>query len=297
MVDFTIQTNHAYGGNTIIKNLFTPCHLTSFVVIALSMQWCAAEDGVLFFDDFSKPVLDREQWTVVINGTVYNNEQQAYVDSEETIYVVHGDEAEGAANGALVIHPRYAPKTKTTLGQQFDFISGRLHTKDKIEFTYGSISARIKLPDSSTGLWPAFWALGNGTWPETGEIDIMEYVGEKDWIGVALHGPGYSGDTPVINKFFFDAGTDATDWTKDQIVFKIDDRIIYRVTRTMVEHYGKWVFDSPEHLILNFALGGGYSFKVNGLKKPYFGLAEETVALVKEGKARMLIDWVKVTQP
>ena len=282
--------------------LFNPSDLIIWVLTSLSMCWCTAEN-VLFFDDFSKTMLDRSQWNVVVNGTVYNHEQQAYVDSEQTLYFVDGKEAEGASNGALVIHPRFAPQTETTLGERFDFISARLHTKGKVEFTYGRISARIKLPDSAAGLWPAFWALGNGTWPDTGEIDIMEYVGEKDWIGVALHGPGYSGETPLVNKFFFDSETDAThwhvyavDWTKDGIQFKVDDRIIYRVSRTMVEHYGKWAFDSPEHVILNFALGGGYSLKTNGIKRPYLGLAEETVTLIKEGKVRMLVDWVKVTQ-
>ena len=35
----------------------------------------------------------------------------------------------------------------------------------------------------------------------------MEYVGEKDWVGVAVHGPGYSGDTPLVNKYFFETAS------------------------------------------------------------------------------------------
>lgn len=48
-------------------------------------------------------------------------------------------------------------------------------------------------------------------------------------------------------------------------------------------------------LILNFAVGGIYPFKINGLKKPYYGLSEKALQLIKNQKAKMMVDWVKVT--
>lgn len=156
------------------------------------------------------------------------------------------------------------------------------------------------MPDA-VGVWPAFWLLGNGRWPNTGEIDIMEYVGEADWTGVALHGEGYSGETPLVNKYFFPPETDVTqwheysaEWTPDEILFKVDGRLTYRATRVMAEHYGKWSFDNPKHVILNFALGGAYPFKTNGIKTPYNGLPASTVVRVKQGEIAMYIDWVRV---
>ena len=101
-------------------------------------------------------------------------------------------EAEGAENGALVLQARYKPGFVTFDKKKFDFVSGRIDTRGKFEFANGTASARMKLPAGS-GFWPAFWALGNGKWPDTGEIDIMENVGEMDWTSVALHGPKYSG--------------------------------------------------------------------------------------------------------
>jgi len=257
------------------------------------------KSDTLFFDDFSGNFLDREKWNVIGTDFWVNNEQQVYVDSTTTIFTVKGADAKGAEN-ALVLKAHYAPDFITYRGNNFDFISGRIDTRDKIMFTYGTAAARMKLPEGS-GYWPAFWALGGGKWPETGEIDIMEYVGETDWVGVALHGPDYSGETPLVNKFFFPEGEDVTewhvysvDWTAESFEFKVDGRLIYRVTRPMVEHYGKWAFDNPKFLILNFALGGAYPYKTNGVEKPYNGIPESTVQLIKDGKAEVLIDWVLI---
>lgn len=255
---------------------------------------------LIFADEFNSGSLDRSKWNVVGPEFWVNNEQQAYVDSPETIRFLPAGAVPGAQGGVLVLQPRFSQGFKTPKGRTADFISGRINTRDKFEFTHGRAAARIRMPDA-VGVWPAFWLLGNGKWPDTGEIDIMEYVGEKDWTGVAVHGPGYSGETPLVNKFFFEDGTDVTDWheyavewTDQAMVFKVDDREIYRATRPMVEHYGEWVFDTPKYLIVNFALGGAYPFKTNGIERPYNGLPAETVERIKAGEIMMEVDWVRV---
>lgn len=257
--------------------------------------------AIVFADEFDGPSLDRTKWNVVGMDFWVNNEQQAYVDSPDTIQFAAN--IEGVDGGALVLRPVYRPGADTRADRKADFISGRINSKGKAEFTYGRIEARIRMPDAE-GVWPAFWMLGNGKWPDTGEIDIMEYVGEKDWTGVALHGPGYSGETPLVNKFFFDDGTDATDWhvyaiewTRDAVLFEIDGRLTYRATRPMVENYGKWRFDKDEHLILNFALGGAYPFKTSGIAEPYNGLPASTVDQIKAGNVAMYVDWVRAYEP
>lgn len=256
---------------------------------------------LVFADEFDGGALDRTKWNVVGMDFWVNNEQQAYLDSPDTIQFA--SDIEGAQGGALVLRPVYRPGVDTNAERKADFISGRIHSSGKAEFTYGRIEARIKMPYAE-GVWPAFWMLGNGRWPDTGEIDIMEYVGEKDWIGVALHGPGYSGETPLVNKFVFDPGTDATDWhvyavewTKDAVLFEVDGRLTYRVTRPMVEHYGAWRFNNDKHLILNFALGGAYPFKTSRIAEPYQGLPAATVDQIKAGKVAMAVDWVRVYEP
>ncbi len=257
---------------------------------------------LVFFDDFTAEALDRRAWNVRVTGATVNDEQQAYVDSPDTISVDPDGSALGA-HGILSLQPRFCPGFRTPEGREFDFISGRIDTREKIQFTYGTVEARIMLAHGA-GLWPAFWALGDeAKWPDCGEIDIMENVGEADWVSAALHGPGYAGEMALTNRLYFSPGDEAVqwhtysvEWSPRSLVFRVDGRMLYRVSRAMVEFHGRWAYDGAKHLILNFALGGTFPFKTNGVRQPYRGLPAETVASVKAGSARMLVDWVKVTR-
>lgn len=256
---------------------------------------------ILLFEDFRSGVLDRSIWNVRTSGRTHNNEQQAYVDSSETIYVVGEDQLPGTTHGALVIHPRYQPGFSTPEGNRFDFVSGRIDTRDRFDFRYGTAAARIMLP-AGQGFWPAFWMMGYGQWPDTGEIDIMEYVGEPDWVSSAVHGPDYHGEMGLVNKLYFPSAEAAAgwhiyavDWKRDQLTFTVDGQTVFRVTRPMAEFFGPWVFDNNKYLILNFALGGTYPFKINGVQAPYYGMPEETVQKIKDDQAWIAVDWVKVS--
>jgi beta-glucanase (GH16 family) len=184
-----------------------------------------------------------------------------------------------------------------------DFVSGRINTARRVDVTFGKVEARIRMPDA-TGAWPAFWLLGYGKWPGSGEIDIMEYVGDKAWTSSAIHGPGYSGETPLNQEHRFPAGQDATGWhvyaverSADAVVFFVDGREVYRVTRAKVESHGPWRFDRKQYLILNFAIGGVYPHKKNAITAPYFGLPQATVDKINRGEVAMDVDWVRVWSP
>ncbi|ADO73055.1 carbohydrate-binding protein [Stigmatella aurantiaca] len=80
------------------------------------------------------------------------------------------------------------------------YTSGRLSSDEKVEFRYGYIEFRARMPFAElpagttppNGMWPAIWLLGannaitNGGredtvgWPMNGEIDIMEYSQIKE---------------------------------------------------------------------------------------------------------------------
>jgi beta-glucanase (GH16 family) len=262
----------------------------------------AGAPTTVFFDDFSGPSLDRSTWNVVVTGRTVNNEQQAYVDSPDTVDFVTGADAQGAENGALRIHPRYREGFLTPEGRKFDFISGRLDTRGKVEFDHGTVSARVKLT-AGQGLWPAFWILGTGQWPATGEADILENVGESDWTNFAMHGPGYSGNTPLAYRRHFPAGQDITGWhvytcvwTGDSLSFVVDGETSYVVTKDQVSKYGAWAYDNDKYVIVNFAVGGDYPRAVNHATAPYNGLPQATVDLIKQDQVTMLVDWVRVTK-
>jgi beta-glucanase (GH16 family) len=253
----------------------------------------------LFIDEFDGTAIDRAKWDVY-TGQVFNAEVQAYVDDTATMRIVRGADAPGATGGALLIHALHRPGTVQG-GTRADFASGRLHGRQS--FRYGTVSARMKLP-TGAGLWPAFWLLGVGNWPDHGEIDIMENVGDSTWVNAALHGPGYSGNTPLVRRDTFPAGTDATGWhvyevrwTPAFLSFRVDDAEFYRVERGDVTQYGvPAAIDSVKYVILNLALGGGYPNGVNGVRTPYLGLPESSVDRIRRGEARVLVDWVRWTR-
>ena len=252
---------------------------------------------LVFADEFNTAALNRTLWNVEGPDFWVNNEVQAYVDSAETISFTT---PAGADGGALTLRPVYKPGFLTPSGRRTDFVSGRINTSQKFDITYGKIEARIRMPDA-TGVWPAFWMLGYGTWPDSGEIDIMENVGDKSWTNAAIHGPGYSGNTPLVQRQNFPAGQDATGWHIysvergiDTIVFSVDGREYYRVTRAMVQAHGAWRFDRRQYLILNFALGGVYPNAVNAVTTPYFGMPQATADRIVRGEVSMEVDWVRV---
>ncbi|MBN2864385.1 MAG: glycoside hydrolase family 16 protein, partial [Thiotrichales bacterium] len=98
-----------------------------------------------------------------------NDESQLYTNSATNITI---------DNGSLVITARCDLSVSGVCGKRDDSItSARVTTKDKMEFRYGKVEARIKVPDG-TSTWPALWMLGasfpDTPWPNAGEIDIME---------------------------------------------------------------------------------------------------------------------------
>ena len=255
---------------------------------------------LVWSDEFDAGALDRDVWTVEGPSFFVNNEQQAYIDSAETISF---SRPAGADGGALVLKPVWQENYTTPTGREVDFVSGRINTRDKVNVTYGKVAARIRMP-VAVGVWPAFWMLGYGQWPDSGETDIMEYVGDPTWVNSAIHGPGYSGDTPILKRYYFPQGQDVSGWhtyaverTPDALIFSVDDIEYYRVTKADIERYGAWRFDREQYIILNFAVGGVYPFNVNSIDTPYYGVPQETVDRIKGGELAMEVDWVRVWEP
>jgi beta-glucanase (GH16 family) len=147
------------------------------------------------------------------------------------------------------------------------YTSARLLTKGKFQQTYGRFEARMKLPWGQ-GMWPAFWMLGadidTNSWPNCGEIDIMEYRGQNPstLIGT-VHGPGYAGGQSIGKSYALTNGRFDTDfhifgieWGPEYINFYVDNVLYNQITPASLP--GKWVFDKDFFLLLNLAVGGNF---------------------------------------
>jgi beta-glucanase (GH16 family) len=80
----------------------------------------------------------------------------------------------------------------TATHQGYGWTSGRIQSRRAFTPPAGGelrVIASIQQPGAANGLgyWPAFWMLGNGTWPQHGEIDIMEDVNALSEHSGSLH--------------------------------------------------------------------------------------------------------------
>lgn len=175
-------------------------------------------------------------------------------------------------------------------GVRRDFTSARLVTRDRYEFRYGRLEARVKLPRGQ-GLWPAAWMVGANMedvgWPASGEIEVMESINGMTATLGSLKGPrrdgGYwaTGDTKdVSSPLSEDFHVYRVDWTAEGITHYLDGEPFYTTRREDIPADGTWVFDRDFYLILNVAVGG------------WAGPPTESVPLPQS----MLVDWIRVYQ-
>ncbi|MCP4144477.1 MAG: glycoside hydrolase family 16 protein [bacterium] len=217
------------------------------------------EYTLVWEDNFDGPANQSPEdsnWSFDVGGHGWGNQQLEF-DTARTENV----SLDGSGNLRIIaIEEEY-------LGR--NYTSGRIKTEGKFSQKYGRFEARIKLPVGQ-GLWPAFWLLGSDFssvgWPDCGEIDIMEYRGQSpNVVNGALHGPGYSGATPLVGSYHlsgdgFNEGFHvfAIEWTSNSISWIVDDYTY--MTKVIGDLPGNtsWVFDHPFFIILNVAVGGHY---------------------------------------
>lgn len=214
------------------------------------------------FDYEGEP--DQEKWSYETGaGGWGNHELQNYTKGDN---VTVGD-------GVMTIELRTEENGQHT--------STRLVSRNKGDWTYCKVEASLKLP-SGLGTWPAFWmmptASAYGTWPKSGEIDIMEHVGyDQDVIVETVHtekyhggqGKGKSTPTEGVSEEFH---TYSVEWLPDKMIFSIDgeEKFTYdpfnysdRPTSAL------WPFDRDFYLIFNLAFGGDWG-GAKGTDDSYF---------------------------
>ena len=226
--------------------------LTSQNLIDTSIEQ-TKELKLVWSDEFEGTSLNLDNWSFELGDGCPslcgwgNNELQIYTDKNHRL-----------EDGVLVISAKK--------DDQGYFTSSRIITKAKQEFQYGRIETRIKVP-SGAGLWPAFWALGNdidtNSWPDCGEIDIMEYVGRKPGeVFTSIHTRSSYGNTintqttpsPNIEDNFH---VYAIEWNEYFIEFFLDENKVYTYS-PQIKNKDTWPFNKPFFVILNLAIGGNF---------------------------------------
>ncbi|WGH74502.1 family 16 glycosylhydrolase [Tenacibaculum tangerinum] len=224
---------------------------------------------IIWQDEFNSTQLDASKWNVQLGDGCAegicgwgNGELQSYNEANITV-----------SDGTLKI----TSKVERTRGSRYT--SGRINTKGKASFAYGRIEASIKLPVGD-GLWPAFWMLPTdevyGSWPQSGEVDIMEFTAsrQKEVYGYIHYGDLYPNNQSQGSIFDLKQGVFpdqfhefAIEWEPGEIRWYVDG-ILYSTKKPEDLAPYQWPFDQDFYLLLNVAVGGNLGGNVNDSMLP-----------------------------
>jgi len=236
----------------ILTTLCCLCGLAMLGGVAQAQDW-----QLVWSDEFDVDgPPDPTRWVYDTGGGGWgNNEWQFYTDRTDNVVV---------EDGILKIRA-----LRENMGSH-QYTSGRIATRGLASWLYGRFEIRAKVP-VGRGTWSAIWMLpengqyGNGSWPDNGEIDIMEHVGYDP---LSVHSTVHTqvANTNIGNQ----AGNSIEDadiqtefhtyvleWSPRSIRMLIDGQVINENTNYSTD-WRVWPFDQAMHLILNQAIGGNW---------------------------------------
>ena len=254
------------------------CALLVFGLFSIWTRSVYAVTNLVFSDEFngSGTNIDTTKWgfdlgnSSSIAGAGWgNSEKETYSAAAKNAYV---------SNGVLNI------VALNDVGGANPYSSARLRTLGLFSFTNGRIEVRARLPRLSPYSWPAIWMLAtnySGTtgptnsWPECGEIDMVESKGSTPTVNLAtLHkdGAGNPGvDVAQGGSFTFtggDANTNfhvyVTEWNTNSFHFSVDSNTVLYSNGGTIANWSSSIgpfpapFNHPFYIIMNLAVGGQF---------------------------------------
>ena len=262
------------------------CAFAAGITVLPAMSGLRAEDWQLVWaDEFEGSALDPKKWEWEVNARGGgNNELQYYTDRVENTRVEGGQ-----------LHLIARRETFTGPEGTRGYTSARIRTRHRGDWRYARIEVRARLPRGQ-GIWPAIWMMPTddvyGGWAASGEIDIMEYLGQKprEVFGTLHYGAAWprnvhSGATytrPDGRGFDEAFHVFALEWERGEIRWYVDGEHYQTQTRWHTEGAPfPAPFDQRFHLILNVAVGGNLP-----------GSPDETTVFPQS----MIVDYVRVYQ-
>ncbi len=222
--------------------------------------------SLIFDDEFNGTHLDTSKWRPNWLGGSDSTVTKPINGAEQSCY---DPRQVSVGGGALVLRADQRSCTANN-GVTYGYASGLVETANHFTFTYGHAEARVWLQGTSGGIanWPAFWLDGTGTWPLTGELDVMEGLSGHACYHFhsVLGGPGgcaYGGLGGAGWHVY------AADWSPGRVTYSYDGIVVGSIT--------SGITSSPMFLILNLAVGG-WGMPTSASSYP----------------ARMLVDYVRV---
>jgi beta-glucanase (GH16 family) len=242
-------------------------------------QYNESTKDVLFMDDFDTDgIPDPEKWVLCKKATSDWNEElsesynQAYVKDGKLVLVAEKVDGEYQAGG--------------------------IETNGKFDFTFGKVEVKARITQHPDGAFPAIWMMPRkyiyNSWPNCGEIDIMEHIQQQPYIHQTLHsnytynlGIKNPATSKTVNVNYDDWNTYGVEWTEDKITFLVNGTETFSYPNLQLENEAEmqqWPFtkDASFYLILNMGLGG----RSNSWAGP---IDDNNLPAVME------VDWVKVS--
>jgi beta-glucanase (GH16 family) len=262
--------------NRVNKIILKVC--ISMAVVLLPTAFIEAQPlngwSLIWSDEFNGTSLDRTKWQLEMNEGDHG--ESAYTERTQNLYV---------ADGCLVLQ---AQKEKYS-GEQYT--STQVSSRNMGHWKYGRFDIRAKLPYGQ-GMWPAIWMMPNnpayGGWPRSGEIDIMENLGNNTRLFYSTLHHSITNEmlqgtytTPVGQSLSDTFHVYTMIWDTGSFAFYIDSVHNYYNTKTWSPSnvaYPK-PFDQTFFMMFDLAVGGSWG-----------GLPDSTTVFPQ----KMLVDWIRV---
>lgn len=219
----------------------------------------APHTNYAFVDEFNGTGLDTTLWQPNWLGSSNSQITKPINGAEASCY----DPAQVSVTGGNLVLTAAQRSCKASNGTTYGWASGIVTSHNSFTFKTGTLTARVWTPGTSAMTdWPAAWTDGTGSWPQTGESDIMEGLsGKACW---HYHSPsgGPGGCVGALTGWH----TYAETVTASKVTYSYDGAVVGSETPVNAPHY----------IILNLGVGG-------------YGGANSA--------DKMMVDWIRVTVP